>query len=44
MVDGSCGDPRGERLSDGEVAMNNAEVEGGTSGPLVIPNKRLNLI
>lgn len=39
----SCGDPRGARVSDGEVVRVNAEVGGGTNGSLERPNKRLNL-
>lgn len=43
LMVGSCGDPRGERLSDEEAGWTNLEVGGGTSGCLVRPNKRLNL-
>lgn len=43
LAAGSCGDPRGERVSDGEVGRANAEAEGGSKGPLDKPNKRLNL-
>lgn len=40
---GGCGDPRGERVSDGDVGSANAEAGGGIKGSLDRPKKRLNL-
>lgn len=43
LTAGSRGDPRGERLSDGEVGRANAEAGGGIRVSLDRPKKRLNL-
>lgn len=43
LTAGNCGDPRGERVTDGEVGRAKADAGGRIKGSLEMPNNWLNL-